>query len=48
MTGAPSSPVRSSTTAYVSPVLVDLGHLREVTLGSSPNGSADANAQYYW
>lgn len=34
--------------AYESPLLVDLGHVREVTLGSSPSGNADANAQYYW
>ncbi|MFH9015388.1 lasso RiPP family leader peptide-containing protein [Streptomyces sp. NPDC017943] len=34
--------------AYESPMLVDLGHVRKVTLGSSPSGSADANAQYYY
>ncbi|MBW5420079.1 lasso RiPP family leader peptide-containing protein [Streptomyces sp. BG9H] len=34
--------------AYEPPMLVDLGHVREVTLGSSPSGSADANAQYYY
>lgn len=33
---------------YASPVLTDLGHVRDVTLGSSPNGNADANSQYYW
>ncbi|MFE6887130.1 lasso RiPP family leader peptide-containing protein [Streptomyces sp. NPDC057694] len=33
---------------YESPMVVDLGHVREVTLGSSPSGSADANAQYYY
>ncbi|MGW7264544.1 lasso RiPP family leader peptide-containing protein [Streptomyces sp. NPDC054842] len=33
---------------YEPPMLVDLGHVREVTLGSSPSGSADANAQYYY
>lgn len=43
--GAPSSGERL---AYVPPELIDLGHVREVTLGSSPNGNADANAQYYW
>ncbi|WP_433543734.1 lasso RiPP family leader peptide-containing protein (plasmid) [Streptomyces sp. CA-294286] len=34
--------------AYEPPTLVDLGHVREVTLGSSPSGRADANAQYYY
>nr|ARA91543.1 precursor A [Streptomyces sp.] len=34
--------------AYEPPMVVDLGHVREVTLGSSPNGTADANAQYYY
>ncbi|XIG80380.1 putative RiPP precursor [Streptomyces sp. SGAir0957] len=29
-------------------MVVDLGHVREVTLGSSPSGIADANAQYYY
>lgn len=41
-------PSPSEQAAYESPLLVDLGHVREVTLGSSPSGSADANAQYYW
>lgn len=45
-TGAVASP--DQPTEYESPQLIDLGHLREVTLGSSPNGNADANAQYYW
>ncbi|MFG2576354.1 lasso RiPP family leader peptide-containing protein [Streptomyces sp. NPDC048481] len=45
-TGEVASPCRPA--EYESPVLVDLGHIREVTLGSSPNGNADANAQYYW
>ncbi|MER5843332.1 MULTISPECIES: lasso RiPP family leader peptide-containing protein [Streptomyces] len=44
--GAAPSP--SGPPAHESPLLVDLGHVREVTLGSSPSGSADANAQYYW
>ncbi|MEU8794555.1 lasso RiPP family leader peptide-containing protein [Streptomyces sp. NPDC048643] len=35
-------------TDYEPPMLVDLGHVREVTLGSSPSGNADANAQYYY
>ncbi|MFF8404016.1 lasso RiPP family leader peptide-containing protein [Streptomyces sp. NPDC014846] len=42
--GAPAAPPR----AYTSPAVVDLGHVRDVTLGSSPSGNADANAQYYW
>ncbi|WP_020670786.1 lasso RiPP family leader peptide-containing protein [Amycolatopsis nigrescens] len=33
---------------YESPLLIDLGHVRDVTLGSSSSGSADANSQYYW
>ncbi|MEU0334604.1 hypothetical protein [Streptomyces sp. NPDC006193] len=34
--------------AYVSPALLYLGRIRALTLGSSPSGNADANAQYYW
>jgi hypothetical protein len=34
--------------SYSSPVIVKLGHVREVTLGSSSSGNADANSQYYW
>ncbi|MEV8311715.1 lasso RiPP family leader peptide-containing protein [Streptomyces flavidovirens] len=30
------------------PVVVDLGHVRKVTLGSSSSGTADANSHYYW
>lgn len=44
--GAVPSPEEPA--AYEPPMVVDLGHVREVTLGSSPNGSADANAQYYY
>jgi hypothetical protein len=33
---------------YEPPALLDLGHVREVTLGSSSSGTADANSQYYW
>ncbi|MGX1885695.1 lasso RiPP family leader peptide-containing protein [Streptomyces sp. NPDC055287] len=33
---------------YAPPVVVDLGHVREVTLGSSSSGTADANSHYYW
>lgn len=35
-------------TAYVPPLVVDLGTVRDQTLGSSGNGTADANSQYYW
>ncbi|MFF0067050.1 lasso RiPP family leader peptide-containing protein [Streptomyces sp. NPDC005279] len=34
--------------AYDPPAVVDLGHVREVTLGSSSSGNADANSHYYW
>ncbi|WP_394437216.1 lasso RiPP family leader peptide-containing protein [Streptomyces sp. SGAir0957] len=44
--GAVPSPEESA--AYEPPMVVDLGHVREVTLGSSPSGIADANAQYYY
>ncbi|MFF9089929.1 lasso RiPP family leader peptide-containing protein [Streptomyces sp. NPDC014991] len=44
----PDGPPLSEDIPYVSPVLIDLGHVRDVTLGSSPNGNADANSQYYW
>ncbi|KFZ77609.1 hypothetical protein ED92_37780 [Amycolatopsis sp. MJM2582] len=33
---------------YEPPLLFDLGHVRELTLGSSSSGSADSNSQYYW
>ncbi|MFG2177029.1 lasso RiPP family leader peptide-containing protein [Streptomyces niveus] len=33
---------------YEPPVVVDLGSVRELTLGSSTSGTADANSQYYW
>jgi hypothetical protein len=33
---------------YVSPVVIDLGDVREATKGSSGSGKADANSQYYW
>ncbi|MFG2635650.1 lasso RiPP family leader peptide-containing protein [Streptomyces sp. NPDC048362] len=42
------SPALGEDNAYVPPTVVDLGHVRDVTLGSSPSGNADANAQYYW
>lgn len=33
---------------YDSPLLIDLGHVRDLTLGNSSSGNADANSQYYW
>ena len=33
---------------YEPPSLIDIGHFRELTKGSSSSGSADANSQYYW
>ncbi|WP_197288558.1 lasso RiPP family leader peptide-containing protein [Nocardia sp. NRRL S-836] len=33
---------------YEPPVLETPGHVRRITLGSSPSGNADANSQYYW
>ncbi|TFI27378.1 lasso RiPP family leader peptide-containing protein [Streptomyces sp. 4R-3d] len=33
---------------YEPPVVVGLGSVRDVTLGSSTSGTADANSQYYW
>lgn len=34
--------------SYEPPVIIDLGSVREATLGSSSSGNADANSQYYW
>jgi len=33
---------------YEPPCVVDVGHVRELTGGSSSSGKADANSQYYW
>lgn len=33
---------------YQPPAVFDLGSVWRVTLGSSSNGSADANSHYYW
>jgi hypothetical protein len=33
---------------YEPPLVVDIGHVRGLTGGSSGSGSADANSQYYW
>lgn len=33
---------------YDSPLLIELGNVRALTLGSSSSGKADANSQYYW
>ncbi|MEU1037925.1 lasso RiPP family leader peptide-containing protein [Streptomyces sp. NPDC005551] len=46
--GPGAEPSPDEPAAYEPPMLVDLGHVREVTLGSSPSGAADANAQYYY
>lgn len=37
-----------SHTEYEPPCVVDIGHVRELTGGSSTSGQADANSQYYW
>ncbi|MEV8408495.1 lasso RiPP family leader peptide-containing protein [Streptomyces niveus] len=39
---------RRSSPMACRPVVVDLGSVRDVTLGSSTSGTADANSQYYW
>jgi hypothetical protein len=33
---------------YEPPCVVDIGHVRELTGGSSGSGRSDANSQYYW
>jgi hypothetical protein len=33
---------------YEPPRVVDIGHVRELTGGSSGSGNSDANSQYYW
>lgn len=40
----PEAPARE----YETPCVVDIGHVRELTGGSSGSGTADANSQYYW
>ena len=34
--------------SYLAPQVYDIGRVRELTLGSSSSGNADANSQYYW
>lgn len=34
--------------AYEPPVLIRLGRVNDLILGSSSSGNADANSQYYW
>jgi hypothetical protein len=34
--------------SYDSPMVVDLGRSRDLVLGNSSSGKADANSQYYW
>ncbi|MFC5030922.1 lasso RiPP family leader peptide-containing protein [Streptomyces sp. SID13666] len=46
--GSPRSAEDSGPAVYEAPLLADLGHVRELTLGSSSSGNADANSQYYW
>ncbi|TDD24882.1 lasso RiPP family leader peptide-containing protein [Nonomuraea diastatica] len=41
-------PCENSDSPYMPPRIVDFGDVRELTKGSSGNGSADANSQYYW
>ena len=36
------------TAEYEPPRIVDIGHARELTGGSSGSGKSDANSQYYW
>jgi hypothetical protein len=41
-------PVLGAEPRYEPPRVSDLGHVRELTLGSSSSGNADSNSQYYW
>ena len=41
-------PVLGAEPWYEPPRVSDLGHVRELTLGSSSSGNADSNSQYYW
>ncbi|HEX6355434.1 lasso RiPP family leader peptide-containing protein [Actinophytocola sp.] len=41
-------PVLGTEPSYEPPRVSDLGHVRELTLGSSSSGNADSNSQYYW
>ncbi|MFI6299713.1 lasso RiPP family leader peptide-containing protein [Nonomuraea sp. NPDC050790] len=34
--------------AYEPPLLIRLGRVGDLTLGSSSSGKSDANSQYYW
>ncbi|MEU6154345.1 lasso RiPP family leader peptide-containing protein [Actinosynnema sp. NPDC047251] len=43
-----NSPADSGDAHYEPPVVIDIGDVRRVTLGSSSSGNADANSQYYW
>ncbi|WP_181771406.1 lasso RiPP family leader peptide-containing protein [Amycolatopsis pittospori] len=45
---APGTEAPAEAVGYEPPLLFDLGHVRELTLGSSSSGSADSNSQYYW
>ncbi|MGA4544313.1 lasso RiPP family leader peptide-containing protein [Uniformispora flossi] len=37
-----------SAAAYTPPLFVEIGHVRDLTKGSSSSGKADANSQYYY
>lgn len=41
------APTPAAVEVYQSPVVVDLGSVRELTRGSAKNGSCDATSQYY-
>jgi hypothetical protein len=41
-------PVGDAELFYEPPRLSDLGHVRDLVLGSSSSGNADSNSQYYW
>jgi hypothetical protein len=49
-TSRTSRPANSDeyTEDHDSPILVELGVVRQVVLGNSSSGSGDANTQYYW
>lgn len=38
---------QAESSVYESPVIVDLGSVREVTQGSAKSGECDATTQYY-
>lgn len=40
-------PAECAVEVYQSPVVVDLGSVRDLTQGSTKNGKCDATSQYY-